>query len=167
MDITTGGVTDSNAAIGDDRSSRPIWLGEDHRGWDHIRVHRDVILDPRITHYHLAAYAGLAMHAELRTGDARPAEATLAEYAQCSERKVRDCLRELSDWRYIEIELRPGKASFYRLLPPPNLSPPRHGGPTNKNQEQDLIILLLKTLRARARRPLWISSARGRWSASA
>jgi hypothetical protein len=100
-------------------SSRPFWLGEDRRQWDHVRVHVQVFMDPRMGAYEQAVYGGIACHAELQTGEARPSVETLAGYAKCDERTVRRVLRRLQDWGYIEIEYRRGRASIYRLLPPP------------------------------------------------
>lgn len=118
--------------MSEERSSRPVWLGEDQRGWDHIRVHRQIILDSRMEAFHQAVYNGLALHAETRSGDCYPAETTLAIYAGCSERTVRDVLREMAGWKYIEIIRRPGKASIYRLLPPPEL--PKENIPTPRQE---------------------------------
>lgn len=120
-----------------ERSSRPIWLGDDSRGWDHIRLHVQALHDDRLAGaglnlgfpspakaFTLAVYQGLAAHAELQTGDARPAAETLAGYVGCDERTVRRSLRVLEAVGYIEIIRRPGLASVYRLLPPPALDTP-------------------------------------------
>lgn len=105
------------------RSQRPVWLGEDARGWDHARVHRQLLVDPRIEVYELGTYVGLAIHAETMTGDATPAAETLAGYLGCSDRRVRTALDILAAAGYIEEMKRPGKSSRYRLLPPPPLPP--------------------------------------------
>lgn len=115
------------------RSSRPFWLGEDGRGWDHVRIHTDVVKDPRVGPYHFAVYAALVVHAELETGDARPSVETIAGYFEGSgtkgspggmgSRTARTCIRDLERWHYIAVEERPGLASFYRVLPPPTLAP--------------------------------------------
>lgn len=105
------------------RSQRPVWLGEDARGWDHARIHRQLLQDPRVEVYELGTYVGLAIHAETMTGDAEPAAETLARYLGCSERRVRTALDALGAAGYIEETPRPGKASRYRLLPPPPLPP--------------------------------------------
>lgn len=124
-----------------ERSSRPIWLGDDSRGWDHIRLHVQALHDERLSGtgvvlaepapakaFTLAVYQGLAAHAELQTGDARPAAETLAGYVGCDERTVRRCLRVLEAVGYIEIVPRPGLANVYRLLPPPPLTPGAQSG---------------------------------------
>lgn len=103
------------------RSQRPFWLGEDKRQWDHVRLHLSIFKDPRMGAYEQAIYGGIAVHAELQTGEAVPALETLARYAGCDERTVRRVLDRLVAWGYVEKELRPGKASIYRLLPPPTL----------------------------------------------
>ena len=102
-----------------ERSSRPLWLGEDARKWDHVRLHVQVIKDWRLGAYHQAVYAGIACHAEVETGEARPSAETLAAYARCSERQVRRIIEDLENFAYLAIEPRQGKASIYRLLPPP------------------------------------------------
>ena len=102
-----------------ERSSRPFWLGEDQRGWDHVRLHVQLIRDPRIGAAEMAVYAGIAVHAEANTGEARPSKDTLAEYAQISVRAVYDATQVLKKTGYIQIEHRHGKASIYRLMPPP------------------------------------------------
>lgn len=112
-----------------DRSSRPVWLGQDARGWDHVRVHTQLLRDPRLGGVGsspsratvLAVYMGVAAHAELESGDARPAAETLGGYAGCDERTARLCLGLLEQVGYCEIHRRPGKASVVRLLPPPVL----------------------------------------------
>lgn len=104
-----------------DRSQRPVWLGEDRRGWDHVRIHVALLKDRRIAAHHLAVYMGVASHAELASGRAYPAATTLARYAGMSDRKVRACLHEMEEWGYLRIEHDPGRASTYVLLPPPPL----------------------------------------------
>lgn len=103
------------------RSSRPVWLGEDKRGWDHVRLHVQLLKDDRVGAYELAVYMGIAAHAELQTGEATPSLDTLATYAKCNERTVRRARDLLREWGYIEVKDRKGKASIYRLLPPPTL----------------------------------------------
>lgn len=114
-----------------ERSSRPVWLGEDRRGWDHVRVHVQLLRDQRLSvegapakAFVLAVYLGLVSHAELQTGEARPSAETLASYFAGDERTVRRCLRVLVDAGYVAVEPRPGLASVYRLLPPPALPTP-------------------------------------------
>lgn len=104
------------------RSARPVWLGEDRRGWDHVRIHVQLIKDRRVEHRHLAVYVGIAVHAEIETGEAGPSKETLGGYAGLSERAVYAALTDLESWDYIAIERRAGKASIYRLLPPPTLA---------------------------------------------
>lgn len=105
------------------RSQRPPWLGEDARGWDHARIHRAVLTDDRLGAYELAVYLGLAVHAELATGDARPSIATLAGYANMSVRRAADAVKTLTDSGWITITERKGSASTYRLLSPPTPAP--------------------------------------------
>lgn len=106
---------------GERRSSRPVWLGEDHRQWDHVRVHLQVLRDARIDAYGLAIYLGLAAHAEITTGAARPSIETLASYGGMSPRKAASVVAELIAAGYVSVEHRAGKASRYSLLPPPPL----------------------------------------------
>ena len=80
------------------RSSRPFWLGEDARGWDHVRLHIQVYRDPRMGAYEQSVYGGIACHAELQTGEAKPSVETLATYANCDERTVRRVLVRLEEW---------------------------------------------------------------------
>lgn len=105
------------------RSQRPVWLGEDKRGWDHARIHRQLLEDDRIGVYELGIYVGLAIHAETMTGSCRPAATTLARYVKCGERRAREALDRLEAAGYIEVDECVGKASTYRLLPPPTLAP--------------------------------------------
>lgn len=102
-----------------ERSSRPIWLGVDKRGWDHVRVHVQLLKDQRLGAFELGAYMGLAAHAELQTGEARPSAETLARYINASERTVRRAIKTLIDAGYVVVERRVGKASHYYLVPPP------------------------------------------------
>lgn len=104
-----------------DRSQRPVWLGVDERRWDHVRVHLQLLQDERVTSYHLAVYLGLAAHAETASGRAFPSAATLARYGGMSDRKVRDVIKQLAEWRYLRVEPRDGAASTFFLLPPPPL----------------------------------------------
>jgi DNA-binding transcriptional MocR family regulator len=101
------------------RSERPIWLGEDARGWDHVRIHIQLLRDGHINAYDIAVYAGLVAHAELATGAAHPSEATLASYAKVSERTVRRSINKLRERGYIALKEEPGKANRYSVLPPP------------------------------------------------
>lgn len=39
------------------------------------------------------------------------------------ERTARSCIRDLARWGYIEVEEQPGKASSYKVLPPPTHAP--------------------------------------------
>ena len=114
------------------RSQRPVWLGEDKRQWDHVRVHVQLLRDPRLTNASdgttgvhrsvlLAVYLGVAAHAELATGDAHPSQATLADYVGASTKTVQRAVAVLANAGYMEVEDRPGMASVYRLLPPPTL----------------------------------------------
>ena len=121
------------------RSQRPVWLGEDARGWDHARIHRQLLEDPRIEVYELGVYVGLAMHAELHSGMARPSSETLAVYLGCGVRRVRTALDALVDAGYVEEEARPGLATVYRLLPPPRLpgTPARDATPDDGTPAPD------------------------------
>lgn len=134
---------------GSERSSRPVWLGVEGRGWDHVRVHVDLLADWRLEPDRkrcpdtcgkrcrcpskaivMAVYVGLAVHAELQTGAARPGAETLAGYAGCDERTVRDAIKVLTRYGWIALETRPGKAHQYRLLRPPVVPDrPRGGDP--------------------------------------
>jgi DNA-binding transcriptional MocR family regulator len=109
-----------------------VWLGEDSRGWDHVRVHVQLLHDDRLAGdvskaFVLGVYVGLAAHAELQTGAARPSAETLAGYIGATERTVRKCLRVLEVAGYIEVCPRPGLASVYKLLPPPPIPTPERG----------------------------------------
>lgn len=96
-----------------------MWLGEDQRGWDHVRIHVQLLRDGRVGAYHLAVYMGIAAHAELATGEAFPSARTLAGYGAMSERTVSSCLADLASWGYLQVVHRPGRASIFRLLAPP------------------------------------------------
>lgn len=109
-------------------SPRPSWLGEDSRGWDHIRVHRQLFEDQRLTGYDRLVYCGIAVHAENHTGDSHPSRGRLAEYADCSDRQISKSLRHLEELGYIRVEHRRGKTSVVRLLPPPSVTPAHHSG---------------------------------------
>lgn len=84
-----------------------------------------LLQDPRIGVYELAVYAGLAAHAEVQSGDARPSVLTLAEYGCMSERRARDAIRSLEAAGYVSTVERKGWPSRYTLLPPPPLTPAR------------------------------------------
>lgn len=105
------------------RSQRPVWLGEDKRRWDHVRIHLQLIHDKRVSPFDFAVYAALVAHAEIGSGDARPAAETMGDYFDVNERTVRRSLKKLETLAYIEILPRAGKASTYRLLPPPTIEP--------------------------------------------
>lgn len=96
-----------------------MWLGEDSRGWDHARIHRQLVTDRRLGAYEVAVYTCLAIHAETMTGDCRPAEATIAGYLGCSDRQVRRAIGTLRAAAYLGVKHAKGKASTYTLLPPP------------------------------------------------
>lgn len=107
------------------RSDRPIWLtGSDRRGWDHVRVHLQMLEDPRLGANELAVYLGLAAHAEIRHGVSRPAQDTIGRYAALSWSSVHRSLKVLEEAGYVEIERRPGRSSRYHLLPMPALPTP-------------------------------------------
>lgn len=115
---------DSSTAVqsdGNSRSQRPVWLGKDHRGWDHARMHRQLLEDPRLGAYEHSVYFGLAVHAEVHSGRCFPAVPALAHYSLVSDRTVQRALRVLDQAGYIAIETQPGRASTYHLLPPPPL----------------------------------------------
>lgn len=119
------------------RSQRPIWLGADARGWDHVRVHLNVLSDGRLGVYEIAAYVGLAAHAEsTETGETGASLATLAAYLQCSESRMRTAVNTLSEAGWIGIEppdalerVKLGVAPRYQLMPPP--TPVRGEGVAN------------------------------------
>lgn len=118
-----------------ERSSRPFWLGEDKRQWDHVRIHIRLWVDERMTADHIAVYGAIAIHAEVSTGMVeradRPSAEQLGEYVSRTDRHVYKILNDLEDWKYIERNDRPGKASVLRLLPPPDLTvltPEQHSG---------------------------------------
>ena len=120
------------------RSSRPVWLGVDQRGWDHVRVHIQLLHDKRLEPRRgsrdpskaivLAVYLGLAAHAEIESGRARPGAELLGEYAGVDERTARDAVKVLERTGYIELERRPGKASLYFLKSPPRVRHPDQSG---------------------------------------
>lgn len=101
------------------RSQRPVWLGDDRRQWDHVRVHLAVLRDDRLGAYELAAYLGLAAHAETNSGEAHPSIATLASYAKCSTNRMRDSIQVLVEAGYVAVDAQAGASNRYRLLPPP------------------------------------------------
>lgn len=103
------------------KSQSPPWIVQDERPWNHFRVDVSLLADPRIGVYELGVYAGLAAHAELATGESRPSKETLAGYLGASERKVYDAIKVLAACRYIRVIHRPGSASVYVLLPPPEI----------------------------------------------
>lgn len=105
------------------RERRPVWLGEDKRTWDHVRVHVQILDDDRLGVYEVGAYMALAKHAEVGSGSARPSKRTIAGYLRCSERKVQDAIKVLEGAGYVEVVEQPGHASIYRLLPPPTPAP--------------------------------------------
>lgn len=115
--------------MADDHSQRPPWLGEDARGWDHVRVHIQVVKDDRLGANELAVYLGLAVHSELTSGESYPSKSTLGRYANLSERAVYNALTKLEKAGYLTVTQRPGMASIYRLLAPPPLGQPRHEVP--------------------------------------
>lgn len=106
------------------RSSRPFWLGEDSRGWDHVRIHNTLFKDERLKANDIAVYGGIAIHAEATTGNARPSVKTLAMYTGLSERTVFRVLAHLRKCGYIDVLKRHGLASKYTLLPPPVVDTP-------------------------------------------
>lgn len=107
-----------------EKSQRPVWLGEDQRRWDHVRVHVCLLKDPRLGAEELAVYIGLAAHAELASGRSFPSQATLGAYAGLSDRTVRRVIDVLVEALYLRVEERPGKANVYVLLPPPRTEIP-------------------------------------------
>lgn len=113
-----------------DRSSRPFWLGEDRRQWDHVRVHLAAIKDQRLGAIELAVYIGLIAHAEIQGGVSKPSKATLASYAGVTDRRVYDAIQTLSRLGYIEVRERPGAAHEYTVLPPPTVIPTLEPGST-------------------------------------
>jgi hypothetical protein len=111
--------------------TRPIWLGEDARGWDHVRIHLAVLFHPDLGPYEQYLYALIAAHAEGTTGDPAPGkEATqedLAAAMGCGLRRVREAQELLVKAGLIETRRHPnriGQPLIYRLLPPPGLPAP-------------------------------------------
>ncbi len=115
------------------RSARPIWLGEDRRTFDHIRIHLSVVKDRRINANAMAVYAGLVAHAETGTGLTEPSNETLASYADVSVRTVQRALRTLKELQYIAVEAHWGHANRYVVLPPPTLPGGVSVAPLNPN----------------------------------
>ncbi len=128
----------------DDRSSRPVWLGEDGRGWDHMRVHVALLRDWRLVPEKarggkcswcadkcrcptkatvMAVYLGLVAHAELETGLARPGADLLADYTGVDERTCREAVTVLARFGWVRFTPRAGKAHMYELLRPPTIPP--------------------------------------------
>ncbi len=103
------------------RSSRPIWLGQDNRTWDHVRVHLQLLQDKRLGAYELGVYFGLVAHAETNSGKCYPAAATLAKYLNCNEKTVRRAVKTLIEAGYVRVKHNDGKASHYFVLAPPTL----------------------------------------------
>lgn len=118
-----------------------MWLGEDHRGWDHIRVHVQVVLDRRVDPYAFAVYCALAKHAESGNGESYPSAETVAGYFGISERTVSRATKVLEELGYVRVERGSGVANRYFLLPPPAVGPPTHsqgsGTPTPDSQSGD------------------------------
>lgn len=93
--------------------------------------------------YAIAVYAALKRHTDYgeETG-ARPADATLAAMAGCSERSVRNAREYLQKHGWIDWTARKGTTNAYivrnePLNPPPRSDPgPRHDVPTPADSEQ-------------------------------
>ena len=102
--------------------SRPRWLGEDQRGWDHVRVHVQLLDDKRIGAHELAVYMGLARHAELESGRTFIATSRLAGYTGLSWHSVYRALKELESAGYVAREKREGRTSLFWLPKPPPLA---------------------------------------------
>jgi Helix-turn-helix domain len=113
------GQADSSAS--NSRSKRPIWLGADQHKWDHIRIHLQLLVDPRIDGITFSIYCGLALHADIKSGECFPGEQTLADYAGCSLSTVKRRLAVLIECGYIERFIREGFSNAYRVLPCPVL----------------------------------------------
>lgn len=106
--------------------TRPIWLGEDARGWDHVRIHLAVLFHPDLGPYEQYLYALIAAHAEGTTGKPMPGqEATLEDLREimgCSKPTILKARDTLVDKKLIEVEQlsdRRGQPTVYRLMPPP------------------------------------------------
>lgn len=110
--------------MGVKKSSSPVWIGTDDRGWDHARIHKQVLADPRTGAFEIAVYVGLAMHAETQTGECFPSVALLAEYTELSENTVRKAIKTLVDAEYVELKYKRGRANTYKLLPMPDIHTP-------------------------------------------
>lgn len=127
-----------------DRSSRPVWLGEDGRGWDHMRVHLALLQDWRLAPPRardekctwcqgrcrcpskstvMAVYLGLVAHAEVETGKARPGAELLSRYTGADERTCREAVTVLARYGWVSFTKRRGKAHQYVLLRPPTIPP--------------------------------------------
>jgi DNA-binding transcriptional MocR family regulator len=107
--------------------TRPVWLGEDRRRFDHIRKHFQVIKDPRLKANELALYDVLALCAEVQTGQTQEIPQTVfEELTGLSYSTVLRSLKTLAGCGYVEVIPGKGRGHFnrYALLPPPrqNLS---------------------------------------------
>lgn len=107
------------------KSSEPIWIGHDRRGWNHARIDKDLLVDDKLGAYEIAVYVGLAMHAEAQTGRCFPSLATLGKYIRASEPTVRAALKVLIDTGYVTCERHRGKATEYWLEPLPLIHTPK------------------------------------------
>lgn len=139
--------------------TRPVWLGPDRGGWDHVRIPDQLVTDPRVGPNEVAAYVSLAKHASVRSGDTTVSQATISRHHQMSAKPVRSGIKTLVRLGYA-AEIRQGrKILAYRLLPPPPLAAPmqmqldcgqpvdavgqfdrshRSIRPTNKDLEQEI-----------------------------
>lgn len=98
---------------------RPVWLGPDTGEWDHVRMHRSVLRDERLTGIDVMVYLAIVDHANTETGVAWPRVSTIAEMARTSERSARRSIQRLEDCRYLYANRRPGTSTEYVLLGAP------------------------------------------------
>lgn len=104
--------------------TRPVWLGEDRGGWDHVRAHVQLLDDPRIGDTELTVYLGIARHANRFSGEARVSQQTLASYAGRSDKPVKAAISRLSKFDYIETIVAKSQIVGFILKVPPALPTP-------------------------------------------
>lgn len=105
------------------KPKQPVWIAQDDRRWNHIRIDVSVLTDQRLDAYHLSAYLALVVHAETGTGLTERSIDTLCTDARAGDRALRYRLKDLEAWGYVEVVRTFGKASTFRLLPAPTAAP--------------------------------------------
>lgn len=120
-------------------AKRPVWLAEEGRGWDHIRIHARVLFHPDLSAHDIRVYGVIAWHAEVESGDATQGQPTLARESDCSDRQVRKSVAVLEAAKLLVVIRPPGKATVYRLTPPPKVAirVPRNLLPESKAKALD------------------------------